>query len=454
MINAMCFSSLEQKLSGTLHGDDVSFENLSIDSRRVSEGDVYLALKGENFDGHDFIDSALEKGCTGVVVEHYAANTGGADISYLTVNDTKQALADIASLNRDEFCGKLVGLTGSAGKTSTKNMLASIFSQFGETTATKGNFNNEIGVPLTLLDIEKQHQYAVVEMGARKHGDITYLSNMAKPDVAMVLNAGSAHIEIFGSYEAIVETKGEIYDSLAANGIGVINFDDPAYLTWLKRLGDRRSLSFSSESENSDVYATQINCGSEGSTFTLHYLQESHHVMLPVPGLHQIQNALAAATCAIAVGCSLPGIAQGLQKVASSEGRMDMTKCGDITILDDSYNANPVSMKAALDVLAMQAGYRVAVLGEMAELGAYASDAHLDVAEYVGNSEIEEVCLIGPFAQMMKDCIGRRASVFETKALLAAHLVAEGPAEKVVMIKGSRSTALDEIVDLIKGRAH
>ncbi|WP_156498239.1 UDP-N-acetylmuramoyl-tripeptide--D-alanyl-D-alanine ligase, partial [Oleiphilus sp. HI0043] len=446
-----------------LLGDDTGFTCLSIDSRTVNEGDVYLALKGERFDGHEFIVDALRKGCAGVIgeqdlasVSQYIEDEGmtAKQISYLQVNDTDKALASIASLNRQRFCGKLVGLTGSAGKTSTKNMLKAVLSEYGKTAATKGNFNNEVGVPLTLLDINAEHQFSVVEMGARAKGDIAYLSNMARPDVAMVLNAGSAHIEVFGDYEAIVEGKGEIYDSLSADGVGIINFDDPAYMTWLERLGGRQSLSFSQESENADVFASDVECEAEGSCFTLNYHEESVRVGLPVPGLHQIQNALAAATAAIAVGCDLEGVAKGLAKVESTEGRMNTAFINDITLLDDSYNANPASMKAALNVLSMQAGYRIAVLGEMAELGAHAHDAHIDVATYALELGIEEFCLIGQYAKQMSESIGENALVFEDKALLAEHLVKDQHKNKIVMIKGSRSAAMDEVVNLIKRRVH
>jgi UDP-N-acetylmuramoyl-tripeptide--D-alanyl-D-alanine ligase len=454
MIDLLSFSSLENELSATLYGVDVSFNQLSTDTRSVSEGDVYLALKGDKFDGHDFIESAVAQGCAGVVGERDFADLTCNVASYLKVDNTEEALASLAKINRKKFKGKLIGLTGSAGKTSTKNMLSTILSEFGETLATKGNFNNEIGVPLTLLNISAAHDYSVVEMGARNKGDIAYLSDIALPDIAMVLNAGSAHIEIFGSYEAIVETKGEIYDSLSADGIGVLNFDDPAFETWRERLGDRQGLSFSSESENADVFATDIKCKSDGSSFTLNYGEESLHVDLPMPGLHQVQNALAAATSAIAAGCDLPGIVKGLEKVASSEGRMTVSKLGGMSVLDDTYNANPVSMKAALNVLAMQEGYRIAVLGEMAELGPYASDAHMDVALHLAETGIEEVCLIGPFAQLMSEYIGERATVFDCKRSLAEHLLNSQKENKVIMIKGSRSAAMDEIVSLIKRRVH
>ena len=454
MIEPIRFSDLATELSATLYGEDLSFRCLSIDSRAICEGDVYLALKGTQFDGHDFINDALAKGCVGVIGDKEPESFGGRSMSYLQVTDTKQALSAVASYNRKQFSGKLIGLTGSAGKTSTKNMLRTILSEFGETTATDGNFNNEIGVPLTLLNIGFEDRFAVVEMGARKHGDIAYLSKIVQPDVALVLNAGSAHIEIFGSYEAIVETKGEIYDSLGAKGIGVLNFDDPAFMAWKERLGNKRSISFSSESKNADVFATEIKCEFDGSSFALNYLKDCFPVQLPVPGVHQVQNALAAAAAAIAVGCDLEGIVRGLEKVGSSEGRMQTTRVGDISILDDSYNANPVSMKAALDVLVMQGGYRVAVLGEMAELGAYSTEAHMDIASYLAESQIEEVCLTGPFAQIMCEEIGDRAQAFETKASLADHLVSSAKENMVVMVKGSRSAAMEEIVNLIKRRVH
>jgi UDP-N-acetylmuramoyl-tripeptide--D-alanyl-D-alanine ligase len=453
MINDIGFSHLANLTHGYLKGEDSYFSSISIDTRSLKPGDVYLAIKGEHFDGHAFVDSAIETGCKGLIVEQGAVEASPA-VPTLFVKDTVEALNTLALWNRQQFKGGLVGLTGSSGKTSTKNILSAILSEKASTSATKGNFNNEIGVPLTLLEIAKEDHFAVVEMGARKPGDIAYLSDIVRPDVALVLNAGQAHIEIFGSYESIVATKGEIYDALSADGVGVINLDDPAHLVWLEKLSGKRVLSFSSKGSQADVYASALNCDAQGSRFDLNYKGEKIKVFLPMPGLHHVQNGLAASAAAIALGLSLEEIAHGLEKVTSSEGRMDRIELAGLSLLDDSYNANPASVKAALDVLAMQPGYRIAVLGEMAELGQHAEALHLGVAAHVRDSGIENVLLLGPYAQQMAESIGARAQFFVSKDALVESIFSNEHQDKIILVKGSRSAAMDEVVTMLKRRAH
>lgn len=453
MINDISLSRLANLIPGVLKGKDHSCRSISIDTRSLSKGDVYLAIKGEHFDGHAFVEDAVQKGCGGLIVEQ-CADEVNPSVSTLIVDDTVEALNALALWNRQQFKGGLVGLTGSSGKTSTKNMLAAILSEKASTSATKGNFNNEIGVPLTLLDIAKEDQFAVVEMGARKPGDIAYLSEIARPDIAVVLNAGQAHIEIFGSYDAIVSTKGEIYDGLGADGIGLINLDDPAHPVWMNKLRGKQVLSFSSQNAQADVYASALKCDAQGSCFNLSYEGASVKVSLPMPGLHHVQNSLAAAAAAIALGLSLEEIAHGLAAVKSSQGRMDRIELAGLSLLDDSYNANPASVKAALNVLAMQDGYRIAVLGEMAELGREAEALHVDVAAHARDCNIERVLLLGPYAPQMAECIGGRSEVFQTKDALVESIFANEHQDKIILVKGSRSAAMDEVVTMLKRRAH
>jgi len=461
MINSISLTALAEQTSGTLSGEELRFDSISIDTRTMRKGDLFVAIKGEVFDGHRYITQAINSGCCAVVVNESAtldaANSVYVDSKqikpYLCVSDTQKALGEAALLNRQLFSGPVFGLTGSSGKTSTKNMLATILNEKGNTCATEGNFNNEIGVPLTLLNIDENHSYAVIEMGARSKGDIGYLAHFVRPDIAILLNAGSSHIDVFGSYQNIVEAKGEIFESLNDEGVAIINFDDPAVAKWEKLTKGKRSLRFSLADEAADVYATDIRCETEKSDFNLNYAGEVKKISLPVPGEHNVLNALAAAAAAISIGFELQNIADGLVKLKPASGRLNVVRLQkNISLIDDSYNANPDSMKASLDVLALRKGVKVAVLGEMGELGEYSLDFHLALADYGVLSSIEQFLLIGPHAQAMAQKLDGRGKSFNSKQELLDHLSEGITGEETILVKGSRSAGMDEIVNVIKGR--
>lgn len=465
MIEPMSLSQLAAATGGQVIGEDIDFSSVAIDTRTLNQGDLYIALKGERFDGHQFLDKALEKGCSSFVVDAESKFSESVlqKTPHVIVNNTLKALGQCAQINRQNFKGKVVGLTGSTGKTSTKNMLECILSEKGSTYATHGNFNNEVGVPLTLLSINGSHEYAVIEMGARKKGDIEYLANFVQPDIAILLNAGTAHIDIFGSQNNIVEGKGEIFTSLKAKGLAVVNADDPAKNVWLESLQDREVLTFSLASSGADVFATDIQVDHVCSRFVLNYQGQSKEVLLPVPGLHNIANGLAAAAAAIHLGLSLSTIAQGFTKLSASHGRLMEVPCSEsLVIIDDSYNANPSSMRAAIDVLSIKQGVKIAILGEMAELGDFSKKLHIELAKYVSQSKLDKVYLIGPFAAEMLEQIGTRATVCKSKQAIFDSLskneaLFENDSHELVMtnvlIKGSRSTAMDELVDMIVKKA-
>ena len=465
MIQNISLSQLANASKGELYGENIEFSSISIDTRTLKEGDLYVSLKGERFDGHQFIEQALEKGCSGLLInnEFKSSISDLGKVPHVSVENTLHALGCCAQINRQNFKGSIVGLTGSSGKTSTKNMLESILAEKGPTYATKGNFNNEIGVPLTLLNIESNHRYAVVEMGARKKGDIKYLVNLVQPDVAILLNAGTAHIDIFGSKENIVRAKGEIFTSLKQDGLAVVNADDSAKQVWLDSLTNKEVLTFSIEDKSADLFATNIRINDLSSKFLLNYQGKCEEVFLPVPGLHNISNSLAACAAAIHLGFSLSNLSAGLAKLNASDGRLMTITCSDtLVVIDDTYNANLSSMKAAMDVLALKQGFNVAVLGEMAELGDFSKKLHLDLATYISVRDIDKVYLIGPFASEMAKLIGSRASVAESKKEILDLLekneeVFETTKHELittnVLIKGSRSTAMDELVDMIVKKA-
>lgn len=469
MISAINLSELEQATKGDLIGGDIVFSSVAIDTRTLATGDIYIALKGEQFDGHQFIPQAVEKGCSAVVlndVQLADSYVDNAALPCLIVENTLRALGECGRINRERFKGPVVGLTGSSGKTSTKNMLECILLEKGATCATQGNFNNEVGVPLTLLSINDQHQFAVVEMGARKLGDIQYLSGFVQPDVAILLNAGTAHIDIFGSQENIVKGKGEIFTALKAGAAAVVNYDDPARDFWLSTLNDKATLTFSLNDPAADVFASQIVCEDAGCRFNLHYLENEQHIQLHVPGQHNILNSLAASAAAIHLGFELSTIASGLSKLNSVAGRLMSIPCsGQLMIIDDSYNANPASMKAALDVLALRPGFKVAVLGKMAELGDFSRKLHLELAKYITTCAVDRVYLIGEHADEMAEIIGDRAIPAESKTEILESLErldhvfdADEQFNELVntsiLIKGSRSAAMDELVHMIIKRAH
>ncbi len=467
MIEPISLSQLAAVSKGQVKGSDIKFSSVAIDTRTLNKGDLYIAIKGENFDGHQFIRNAVEKGCSAFVV-HSETDPGDHEldqIPYVTVKNTLKALGDCSRINRENFQGKVIGLTGSTGKTSTKNMLECILSEEGQTCATQGNFNNEIGVPLTLLSINENHKFAVVEMGARNRGDIEYLTDFVQPDVAILLNAGTAHIDIFGSQENIVLTKGEIFSSLKSDGLAVVNIDDPAHQIWLDSLVGKELITFSMSNEKASLYAKDIDTDAHSTNYKLFYKGCWQHISLPVPGLHNVANSLAASAAAIHLGFSLEAIARGLAKLTTSSGRLMTIPCSEkLLVIDDSYNANPNSMRAAIDVLSLTPGFKIAVLGEMAELGDFSKKLHLELAKYVAESTVDKVYLIGPFSSEMARIIGGRAEVAHTKLEVLESLEIKDDIFETdlnrcvatsVLIKGSRSTRMDELVELIiKKAAH
>jgi UDP-N-acetylmuramoyl-tripeptide--D-alanyl-D-alanine ligase len=448
----MKLSALEGLCSGHLEGGDIDFSSLSIDSRKVMPGDLYLAISGERFDGNDYAGQAVEQGARGVVI----SKAIDLEVPTLTVADTQTALAEVAGYCRRNFEGPVIAITGSSGKTTTRKMLAAIMSTQGKVCATQGNQNNEIGVPLTLLGLSRDHSSAVIEMGARKLGDILYLGNYVRPTVAVLLNAGEAHIGEFGGYSNIVKGKGEIYQSLTEGGVAIINMDDPAAQSWLAGLSGKRVVAYGlSPNDGLDVTALKVNQSSSSIKFELSILGEVHPAKLCVPGIHNVSNALAAAAAAHAAGVALADICAGLTHFEPEGARQTMiTLAPNLSVLDDSYNANPSSMKAALNVLALQGGRRIAVLGEMGELGDSANSMHLELADYAASTEIDNFWLIGKYAESMATRIGNRAEVFETKSDIANSIPKASDVPICVLLKASRSIALEDVLEIYKRGTH
>ena len=454
-VHNLTLSQAAVAYGGTLLFPDCQFSSVSTDSRTLSAGDLFVALRGESFDAHLFLKQAAIK-AIGLVVQYPDKQI---DIPQWVVPDTILALGQLAAMARQQFDGPLVALTGSSGKTTVKEMLASIFGCVAPVLATKGNLNNHIGVPQTLLALEAEHRFAVLELGASAPGEIAYLASLAKPTIAVVINVLPAHVEGFGSLAGVAAAKGEIYRSLDASGTAVLNLDEPWSAQWQKTLPCLKTVTFSIDQSEADVYASDIRLDVDGcAAFNLHIdgdkslaqIPSELPVQLHIPGRHNVSNALAAAACAMAAGIEITTITAGLESVSAVAGRMEY-KPGikQSRVIDDSYNANPGSVKAAIDVLAGLQGRRILVLGDMAELGAEADKLHRDVGKYACQKGVDVLMACGELCAYAVQGFGADGQHFDDKAALIESLIAELSIGVTVLIKGSRSAAMEEVVDQI-----
>jgi len=448
MIGEFDMPVLATRLGAEWTGPAQSFSGVSTDTRTLAAGDLFVALRGEQHDGHHHLDQALAKGAVAAVVEQPVDSA----LPQLQAYDSRRALGELGAMNRERFTGTLVALTGSAGKTSTKNMIASIFRQAGETLATCGNLNNEIGVPLTLLSLQDSHRYAVIEMGAARRGDIAYLAQFAKPDAVLVTNVLPAHLASFGSVETIAQTKGEIYQCLGEQAVAVLNVDEPWSRLWREYIGQHHIVSFGWKGEErADVTARDVRADEQGfAQFTLVLPQGQYPVHLSVPGFQSVSNALAAAAMAIAVGCQPGAIVAGLEAFRTEPGRLGMCESASgCRLVDDTYNANPGSVRSAIDWLAQIPAPRVLVLGEMAELGDDACQYHEDIAAYASQRGIEQLWVVGPYADEMVRVFGDRGKAFPDQDALISHARAHVHAGQTVLVKGSRRARMERVVQAL-----
>jgi UDP-N-acetylmuramoyl-tripeptide--D-alanyl-D-alanine ligase len=455
MMHALSLQAIAAELDSAYAGPSLDIARVATDSRNIAAGDLYVALRGERFDGHAFVAAAAQAGAVAAVVETAAA--AESTIPQLGVDDTRVALGLIARMNRRRFSGPVVGVTGSAGKTTCKEMLAAIFAQAGATLATRGNLNNEIGVPLTLLNLAPEHRYAVIEMGAARAGDIAYLCRFAEPDVAIVTTALPVHLEGFGDIDTVATTKGEIFGGARADGVAVINSDSEYAARWRQLAGARRVVTFGLNAD-AQVSARAIQRSIAGVNFELVYAGQSTPIELPLLGAHNVRNALAAAAAALALDIPLVAISKGLRSLQPAPGRLQSRRGrnGNI-VIDDSYNSNPEAAKAAIDVLGEYAGLRRLLLGNMGELGPGAEQFHRDVAHYAAQSGIEQCWFVGPHAPAQIEEFARlgaavRARAFADNAAAIAACQA-APAVDAVLVKGSRSAGMETIVAALCGPA-
>ncbi|WP_252274627.1 UDP-N-acetylmuramoyl-tripeptide--D-alanyl-D-alanine ligase [Pseudomonas subflava] len=452
MLKPLLLSEVAQTLDACLVGADVAFSAVSTDSRKIEAGQLFIALVGPNFDGHDYLADVAAKGAVAALVQREVAD---APLPQLLVADTRIALGQLGALNRAAFAKPLAAITGSSGKTTVKEMLASILrvGLNGPVLATRGNLNNDLGAPLTLLELAPEHVGAVIELGANHVGEIAYTVGLTKPDVAIITNAGLAHVGEFGGPEKIVEAKGEILEGLSEQGVAVLNRDDKAFATWQARARGRQVLSFALHEQSADVRASELWRDARGCAgFALVGVAGEARIQLNLLGEHSVANALAAAAAAHALGVPSVGIRQGLEALQPVKGRAVASLAPNgVRVIDDSYNANPLSMCAAVDILAGFSGRTVLVLGDMGELGKWAEQGHRDVGAHAAG-KVDALYAVGPLMAHAVAAFGEKGRHFAEQASLIDALRGE-LGDTTILIKGSRSAAMDKVVDALLQRA-
>lgn len=438
----MCHSKGKKTVKLT----EAKFQGVSIDSRQIKPGELFVAIKGEQFDGHQFVAQAKANGAVAAVVSEAV----DVDLPLIHVSDTRIALGELAAQHRQQFHIPVIALTGSCGKTTTKEMLRAIFQQCGEVLAPISSFNNDIGVPLTLLQLNSSHQYAVIEMGANHPGEIGYLTQIAKPTLAFILNVAAAHLAGFGSLEGVMQAKSEIFAGLPANGTAMINADDQFAPQWHDLLKDRQPVTFSVHNP-ADYSAEAIQAQASGCyRFTLCTPAGKIAIRLPLLGEHYILNAVAAAAAAHQVGISLEAIKTGLENMQPAKGRLSLKQGQQGSrILDDSYNAIPYAVAASLRVLAQYGGERVFVFGGMRETGEAEQEEHRRIGELAKQLGIQQLFAYGALTDFTVEAFGEGGQYFATQAELIAALVKKLQPEMTLLIKGSRGSKMENVVEAL-----
>lgn len=447
----MSVREISQVLQASHIGGDAWCTGVSTDSRVVSQGDLFVALTGEKFDGNRFVGDAARQGAVAAMVSrHPLSSDAPSSIPSIMVNDTRWGLGALAAHWRSRFTMPLVAITGSNGKTTVKEMVAAILQQAdqgagGSVLATTGNLNNDIGVPRMLLQLREHHTCAVIEMGMNHAGEIAGLSQMAKPDVAVITNAGPAHLEGLGSLDAVARAKGEIFEGLGEQGVAVINADDAFAPLWRQLAGRRRIVGFGLD--NPAQISGHCRLHPFGSKLRLDLPDGAKEVTLQVPGEHNARNALAAAAVAVALGVSGTVIAAGLSGFTGVSGRLQKKPClNDAILIDDTYNANPASMRAALAVLAGMPGKKILVLGDMGELGAGAVDLHAHIGKEARLAGIDSLFAMGQLSAHAVQEFGAGARHFEEIGPLLDALREVLAADVALLVKGSRFMQMERVV--------
>jgi len=439
-------SAAATAMHGVLHGADRVFDGVSTDTRTLNRGQLFFALSGPNFDGQQFVTEAAEKGAAGAVLS--ACNKGG--LAHIEVADTRRALGQLAAAWRQQHAARVIGVTGSNGKTTLKEMIAACLGLAAPTLATAGNLNNDIGLPLMLLRLNAAHRFAVLELGANHGGEIAYLTSLAQPEVVVINNAGPAHLEGFGSLRGVAEGKGGILRGDPRPGFAILNADDTYYEYWRSLVVDVEVLSFGLQPA-ADVYATEIESEHGATNFRLHLPAAEMSIRLPLVGMHNVRNACAAAAVAHALDCDVQFIKQGLEAVLPVSGRLQAgSGLRGAALYDDSYNANPESVRAAADFFASLQGQRWLVLGDMGELGDDAEALHRSVGEHLLAVGIDRLFAVGPLSRETVRAFGSNGEWFANLDELTARVAAEMHAGVQVLVKGSRAARMERVVNALR----
>lgn len=437
--------NIARATDGKYFGDeallDKSVNGVDKDSREIKEGYLYIPFVGARVDGHDFIDDVFEKGALATLSEK-ELNT---DNPYILVEDSGQALKDIAEFYREQLDCQIIGITGSVGKTSTKEIIASVLSEKFNVLKTEGNYNNEIGMPLTLLKIRDEHEIAVIEMGISFFDEMRRLSKVSKPDVCVITNIGTCHLENLNDRDGVLKAKTEMFENAQPNCLTVLNGDDDKLAT-IEEVNGRKPVFYGLES-NRDITANNIEPdGMKGTSCTIKYNDYSFDTYIPIPGLHMIHNALAATCIGVHFGMELDEIDRGIRNLKAIGGRNNIFENNGITIIDDCYNANPMSMKASIDVLNNSDGRKVAILGDMFELGPDEEALHREVGEFINTKDIDLVICIGKLSKNIADAVtDAEVKYFESKdEFNAEEFLNLGD---TVLVKASNGMKFKEIVE-------
>lgn len=432
-------------LNGTLIGPDGSFAGVSTDTRTIARGELFFALQGPNFDGSEFVSAAAEKRAAAAVLP----TAVDVDLPQITVDDTRLALGRLAAAWRRRMPARVVAVTGSNGKTTVKEMIANCLSLSADTLATRGNLNNDIGVPLMLLCLSEQHRYAVIEMGANHPGEIAYLTSLAEPQVVVITNAAPAHLEGFGDLDGVARSKGEILQGSVAPQFAVLNAEDPYFGYWNSLLRDDTVISFGVEADAS-VSARDVQADGDAMIFSLHIHQEEIPVRSPLAGLHNVSNACAAAAVLHGLGIDSKQIRQGLETVRPVGGRLQPVEgIKGPTVYDDSYNANPQSVIAAAQFLATQPGSNWLVLGDMAELGEDEVLLHKAVGRAAKRLGIDRILATGALSKNTVKTFGKGGQWYADIDSLVEELRRTATDDTNILIKGSRFMQMERIVEAL-----
>lgn len=450
----MHLSKIAEITSGKLIGTDLNIEHFYIDGRQqVAVGSCYLAIKGEQHDGHDFIEQASQNGASAAIISKQYVD---CTLPYVQVKDVQLALGQLAAFHRQQFKLPVAAVTGSCGKTTVKEMLKAILPKTALLTA--GNLNNHLGAPLTLLKLNAEHSHAVLELGANHIGEIAQTAAWVQPQISLINNIAPAHLEGFGSIEGVAKAKGEIYQALPADGLAIVNLDDERVVEQAQ-LYCQNQFSYALNNPKADLYASEITESEQGiAKFNLHTRASNQAlpIQLQVPGLHNVKNALAACSVALALGVSLAQIQQGLAAFTGVAGRLNIKiSTSGLKLIDDTYNANLHSVKAAIDVLASHAGKKVFVLGELAEVGADLPSHYQQIGDYARQQKIDVFFTCGNQVELARKHFDGAGGHYANKQQLLAALMPLSTLDgAAVLVKGSRSAAMEQVVNDLMNNDH